>query len=100
MNSFRLKVVTPDGIHFDGMAEELIVRTTTGEVGILAGHMDFASPVGMGRAVIVADGQRKTACCIGGVVSVIRNEVTLMPTTFEWADQIEQKHQRCEQMLL
>ena len=27
MNSFPLKIVTPDGLQFDGMAEELIVRT-------------------------------------------------------------------------
>ena len=61
----------------------------TGDVGILAGHMDFASALGMGRAVIVSDGQRRTACCIGGIVSVIDNKVTLMPTTFEWSENID-----------
>ena len=33
MNSFPLKIVTPDGLLFDGQAEELIVRTTTGDLG-------------------------------------------------------------------
>ena len=89
MSTFHLKVVTPDGVYFDAMAEQLIVRTTTGDVGILAGHIDFASALGMGRAVIVSEGQRRTACCIGGVVSVIDNKVTLMPTTFEWSEHID-----------
>jgi long-chain acyl-CoA synthetase len=35
MNSFRLKIVTPDGLAYDGEAEELIVRTTTGDLGIM-----------------------------------------------------------------
>ena len=30
MTSFQLKIVTPDGLAFDGQAEELVVRTTTG----------------------------------------------------------------------
>ena len=30
MTPFHLKIVTPDGLIFDGQAEELIVRTTTG----------------------------------------------------------------------
>ena len=39
MKSFPLKIVTPDGLQFDAEAEELIVRTTSGDVGILAGHI-------------------------------------------------------------
>ena len=31
MTSFPLKIVTPDGLEFDGMAEEVVVRTTTGD---------------------------------------------------------------------
>jgi F-type H+-transporting ATPase subunit epsilon len=40
MNTFKLKIVTPDGLQFDGLAEELIVRTTTGDLGIMAGHIN------------------------------------------------------------
>ena len=40
MTPFHLKIVTPDGLIFDGQAEELIVRTTGGDVAILARHMD------------------------------------------------------------
>jgi len=89
MNSFKLKIVTPDGLQFDGMAEELIVRTTTGDMGILAGHISCVAPLGMGRATVITDGQRRYAACIGGMVSVVKGEVTLVPTTFEWADKID-----------
>lgn len=89
MMPFNLKIVTPDGLFFDGQAEQLIVRTTTGDIGIMARHMNYLAPLGMGRAVVIANGQRRTAACIGGMVSVMNGEVTLVPTTFEWAEDID-----------
>lgn len=89
MNSFPLKIVTPDGIQFDGLAQELIVRTTTGDLGIMAGHMACVAPLGMGRAMILADDRKRYAACMGGMLSVVNGAVTLVPTTFEWADKID-----------
>ena len=89
MNSFPLKIVTPDGLIFDGKAEMLTVRTTTGDMGILAGHISCVAPLGMGRATVLTDGNRRYAACIGGMVSVVNGAVTLVPTTFEWADAID-----------
>lgn len=89
MRSFPLKIVTPDGIAYDGPAESITVRTTSGDLGILAGHMPCVAPLGMGRATIVMDGKPKYAACIGGMLSVMDSGVTLVPTTFEWAEQID-----------
>jgi F-type H+-transporting ATPase subunit epsilon len=81
--------VTPDGLVYDGQAEELIVRTTTGDMGILAGHINCVAPLGMGRATVIINDQREFAACIGGMVSVVNGQVTVVATTFEWADQID-----------
>ena len=89
MMPFNLKIVTPDGLFFDGQAEQLIVRTVTGDIGIMARHMNYLAPLGMGRAVVISNGQRRTAACIGGMVSVVNGDVTLVPTTFEWAEDID-----------
>ena len=89
MTPFSLKIVTPDGIRFDGQAEELIVRTTTGDLGILAGHINCVAPLGMGRATVMTDGVKRYAACIGGMVSVVDGVVSLVPTTFEWAENID-----------
>lgn len=89
MTSFPLKIVTPDGLIFDGGAEELVVRSTTGDVAVLAKHTNFVTPLGMGRAIIVSGGIRRTAACIGGMLSVVNGSVTLVPTTFEWSDKID-----------
>lgn len=89
MNSFLLKIVTPDGMEFEGSAEEVVVRTTSGDMGILAGHINCVAPLGMGRAMFVINGQKRYAACIGGILSVNNGVVTLVPTTFEWADEID-----------
>ena len=104
MTPFDLKIVTPDGLEYDGQAEELIVRTTSGDIGILAGHTDCVAPLGMGRATVVIDGQKRYAACIGGMLSVVGGKVTLVPTTFEWADEIdaarvEASYQRAQKIL-
>ena len=89
MTPFPLKIVTPDGLIFDGNAEEVIVRTVTGDMAFLARHVNCVVPLGMGRATIVVDGQKKYGACIGGMVSVVNGNVTLVPTTFEWAESID-----------
>ena len=89
MTPFPLKIVTPDGLLFDGEAEEILVRTTSGDIAILAGHINYVAPLGMGRAVVISGGNRRTAACIGGMLSVVDGAVTLVPTTFEWAESID-----------
>ena len=91
MTPFNLKIVTPDGLIYDGEAEKLVVRTTGGDVCILARHLDYVAPLGMGMAVVEASGNRRMAACIGGMLSVKAGEVTLVPTTFEWSDKIDLK---------
>ena len=104
MATFPLKIVTPDGLIFDGQADKLIVRTTTGDMAVLARHINCVCPLGMGQAMVEANGQRRTAACIGGLLSVVNGEVTLVPTTFEWSDEIdaeraERSRKRAESML-
>ena len=104
MNDFPLKIVTPYGLVYDGSAQELIVRTTTGDLGILAGHTNCVAPLGMGRATVIINGEKRYAACIGGMVSVVGGNVTLVPTTFEWANEIdpdraESSYQRAQALL-
>ena len=91
MNQFPLRVVTPDGLLYDGNTEEIIVRTTTGDLGFLAGHMNCVAPLGMGRATILIDGKKRYGACIGGMITMMDGKATLLATTFEWADQIDVK---------
>lgn len=89
MAVFTLEIVTPDRLIYEGEAERLIVRGVTGDLCILAHHIDYATALIPGEAsVTTAEGERYAACS-GGMLSVHDNHVRLMATTFEWEDEID-----------
>ena len=104
MTPFRLTIISPDGPEFEGNVEEIIVRTTSGDLGIMAGHANCVAPLGMGRATVVIDGKKRYGACIGGLLSMVDGKATLVATTFEWAEDIdperaEESYQKAQQVL-
>ena len=90
MSTYHLQVVSLDGSEFDGEVQKILLRTIDGDVEILARHTDFCTAIGMGTAkVVMADGTEKKAACIGGMLSVMNGEVRVLPTTWEWAEDID-----------
>lgn len=89
MPTFHLEIVTPDGGFYDGQAEKLIVRALGGDVCILPRHAPYVTALGAGEATVVIDGQRRQAACAGGMLAVTQDDVRLVATTFEWAEDID-----------
>jgi F-type H+-transporting ATPase subunit epsilon len=89
-NTFHLKIVTVDGLAFEGEVQRLMFRSTHGDLAILARHINYCTAVGMGTAhVVLEDGSERTAACIGGMCSMMDNECHLLPTTWEWSEDID-----------
>ena len=89
-NTFHLKIVTVDGLAFEGDVQRLMFRSTHGDLAILARHINYCTAVGMGTAhVVLEDGSERTAACIGGMCSMMDNECHLLPTTWEWSEEID-----------
>ena len=89
MSEFNLKIVTPDGVVYDGMAENVIVKTTTGYVGILKNHAPYVASLALGEARVSINGEWKYAACLGGVVTASSDGVNIAANTFEWSDDID-----------
>ena len=89
MNSFKLTIVCPDGCLYDGPAEFIKLRTTGGDVGILAHHIQYAAAIGMGECEVQIGETRRKAACIGGMLTMMDGECHLLATTWEWADAID-----------
>ena len=90
MATFPLKIMTPDGVAFDGEVTSVSCRTINGQVQLLAKHIDFCTALGMGEAHIkLEDGTVRRAACMGGMLSMMQGECHLLATTFEWADTID-----------
>ena len=91
MKTFPLHIGTPDGLLFEGNVEKVICRTITGDLAILSGHSNFCTALGMGEStVVMEDGSRRAAACIGGMLSVMNGTCRLLATTWEWKEDIDQ----------
>ncbi|MDE5946366.1 MAG: ATP synthase F1 subunit epsilon [Oscillospiraceae bacterium] len=90
MKAFRFKVVTPDKILFDGEAEQVIVRTTEGDVGILAGHENYVANLPSGILKITTGGNIRYAAISDGFLKVSYNKITtIIVTAAEWGEDID-----------
>ena len=79
MSTFPLRIGTPDGLLFEGDVERVVCRSIGGDIAILARHCNFCTALGMGEAsVVMADGNRRTAACIGGMLSVMNGTCRLL----------------------
>ena len=90
MATFRLQVVSMDGLEFDGEVQRIKLRTIHGDLAILARHMNYVTAIGMGTATVtMEDGTERKAACIGGMLSMMDNHCRVIPTTWEWGEDID-----------
>lgn len=91
MATFPLRIGTPDGLLFEDEVARVVCRSITGDLAILARHINFCTALGMGEAHIVyEDGTRRDAACIGGMLSMLDGTCHLLATTWEWKEGIDE----------
>ena len=90
MASFSLKITTPEKIFFDGETTQIIVRTTEGDIGILANHTSLVADLPSGPLKIrQEDGSWRVAAVSTGLLKVGGNKVIILANAVEWADEID-----------
>lgn len=89
MTPFKLQIITPEKTVFDGETEQIIVRTTVGDVGILNGHEPYCAAVAIGQMRIMIDGTFRRAATSGGIIKVSKEKTTVLVQTCEWSDEID-----------
>lgn len=89
-NTFHLQIASVDGLEYEGNVVSISCRCIDGDRAILAGHTNLVTAIGMGTAkIVLEDGSEKTAACIGGMLSMMNGECSLIVTTWEWKDEID-----------
>ena len=90
MSTFPLRVGTPDGLLYEGDVARVVCRTISGDLAILPGHCNYCTALGMGEAhIVLEDGTRRNAACIGGMLTMVDGMCRLLATTWEWSDEID-----------
>lgn len=88
--SFSLNVVTPEKVFFDGETTQIIVRTTDGDIGVLANHTSLVADLPSGPLKVrQEDGSWRTAAISTGLLKVGGNKVSILANAVEWADEID-----------
>ncbi|MDR2751974.1 MAG: ATP synthase F1 subunit epsilon [Clostridiales bacterium] len=88
MPKLRLKIATPKKLLYDGEADMVILRTSTGDMGILPGHHRVSAIMGYGALKIV-DGENKSEVAVmGGLAQVSGDAVTVLSEVAEWPSEI------------
>ncbi len=89
MSEFKLTIVTPNGIFYDDAAEAIIIRTISGNVGILKGHAPYAAALGSGDARVQIRNTWQPAICTGGILFADESEVKIAAKSFQWLDKTD-----------
>ncbi|MBR6045592.1 MAG: ATP synthase F1 subunit epsilon [Ruminococcus sp.] len=90
MNTFKLRIITPDKVFYEGEAVSIIVKTAAGNIGILAGHTPYVANIVPSPLTVSENGtDSRVAAVSAGVVKVENGVVTVVTTAVEWAEDID-----------
>lgn len=90
MNSFKVHILAADNVFYEGDCESLIVPTTGGQYGILAGHSNAISAIVPGKMTYrVPGGENETAAVSSGLVKIESGEVLVLVDTAERPEEID-----------
>jgi ATP synthase F1 epsilon subunit len=84
-------ILTPDRIFRNEEAEELILPTSTGQIGILNGHAPLITALDIGPIILSQKSNWTSLALIGGFALVQQNQVTILVNEAVAASSVERK---------
>ncbi|MDB9527964.1 ATP synthase F1 subunit epsilon [Oscillatoria sp. CS-180] len=94
--SLTVRVIAPDKTVWDAEAEEVILPSTTGQLGILSGHAPLMTALDVGVMRVRPDKNWVAIALMGGFAEVDENEVTILVRGAERGDGIDKDAARSE----
>ncbi|MBQ8813913.1 MAG: ATP synthase F1 subunit epsilon [Lachnospiraceae bacterium] len=91
---FRLKIITPDRIFYEGEADMVEMSTSNGDVGIYKNHVPTTLILIPGVLSIHQDGEMKEAALHSGFAEILLDQVTILAEAAEWPDEIDVERAR------
>lgn len=90
-NSFKLKVLSPNRVFYEGEAEMIELTTTEGDIGVYKDHVPLTAIVAPGVLRIISGGEVKEAAMLEGFLQILADEVIILSESCEWPDEIDVK---------
>ena len=87
--SLQVCIMTPDRIFLNQQAEEMILPTNTGQMGVLTNHAPLITALDIGVMLIRAKNDWTTIALMGGFALVKQNQVTVLVNEAESKETID-----------
>ncbi len=87
--TLTVRVISPDKIVWDAAAQEVILPSTTGQLGILSGHAPLLSALDTGVMRVRSEKEWVPIALMGGFAEVENNEVKILVNGAERGDSID-----------
>jgi F-type H+-transporting ATPase subunit epsilon len=94
--SLTVRVSSPDKTVWDNQAEEVILPSTTGQLGILPGHAPLLTALGTGVMRVRVSKDWLPIALMGGFAEIEDNEVTVLVNGAERGDSIDRSAAQAE----
>ncbi|MFF5993895.1 F0F1 ATP synthase subunit epsilon [Lysinibacillus sp. KU-BSD001] len=90
MKTVTVNIVTPDGPVYDAEVAMVIAKTTSGEMGVLPGHIPMVAPLAIGAVKLKTEGgQTELAAVNGGFIEVRPDKISILASSAEVASSID-----------
>ena len=86
---FKVQIITPDRIFYEGEADFLEFTTLAGEIGVYAKHIPMTTVLAPGAVIIHKGDEEVVAAVHAGFAEVLGDQVTLMAEIAEWPNEID-----------
>jgi len=86
--TISLKVLAPNQNVFEGEAEEVILPSTTGQIGVLPGHISLVTAIDIGVLRLRSNSKWIAIALMGGFAEIESDEVTVLVNSAEIGSQI------------
>ena len=92
--TLAVRVIAPDKTVWDAASDEVILPSTTGQLGILSGHAPLLTALDTGVMRVREDKSWVTIALMGGFAEVENDEVTILVNSAERGDGIDLEEAR------
>lgn len=92
--TFNLQIISPTRVFFNEAVDMVEMKTTEGEIGVLAGHIPLTTILEPGVLRIKTDGNVREAALHDGFVQIQKDKVTVLAESCEWPDEIDANRAR------
>ncbi len=89
MEQFKLRIITPDRVFYEGDIDMVEFNTTEGEIGVLPGHIPMTVFIKPGILKITEAEEVKEAALHAGFVEILPEGVTILAEIIEWPFEID-----------